>query len=157
MKLKDLFERWGLDKIKVKTPIFEAEFSPNDRDKNAAWELYVELLTRIATQPLPNEHGIEKTALESIYSLFPTTREVLRRNGRDSVNFTRVAVIVLNQVIRPFTAKWHKLSAAGAFEDKEQCDVFREELKALQRDLVNYTRLLADLADVEDLTEIEAM
>jgi len=33
--------------------------------------------------------------------------------------------------------------------------VFRDELSRLQTDLRNYTRLLADLAAVEDLTELE--
>ena len=32
---------------------------------------------------------------------------------------------------------------------------FREELTALQEDLRNYNRLLADLAGVEDLTNLE--
>lgn len=62
---------------------------------------------------------------------------------------------MLNQVIRPFTAKWHKLSLEEAFEDKKQCDTFREELKRLQLLLGIYTQMLADMADVEDLTKLE--
>ena len=34
---------------------------------------------------------------------------------------------------------------------------FRTELGALQTDLRTYTRLLADMADVEDLTDLEAV
>ena len=155
MKLKDLFEKWGLEKLKVKTPILDLEWAPDDPDKNAAWELYIELLTRITTQRLPEEHGDEKTALDSVFSLFKTTREVLKRNGRGCVQFTRIAVIVLNQVVRPFTAKWHGLSLEGAFDDKGKCKTFRIELIELQNDLYNYTKMLADMADVEDLTELE--
>jgi len=155
MKLKDLFEKWGLEKLKVKTPILDLEWAPNDPDKNAAWELYIELLTRITTQRLPEEHGDEKTALDSVFSLFKTTREVLKRNGRGCVQFTRIAVIVLNQIVRPFTAKWHRLSLEKAFDDKEKCKTFRIELIDLQNDLLNYTKMLADMADVEDLTELE--
>ena len=155
MKLKDLFEKWGLEKLKVKTPILDMEWAPNDPDKNAAWELYIELLTRITTQRLPKEHGDEKTALDSVFSLFKTTREVLKRNGRGCVQFTRIAVIVLNQVVRPFTAKWHGLSLEGAFDDKEKCKTFRIELTELQNDLQNYTKMLSDMAAVEDLTELE--
>ena len=40
-------------------------------------------------------------------------------------------------------------------EDPKHCDAFRQELCELQVDLLNYTKLLSDLADVEDLTEIE--
>lgn len=155
MKLKDLFEKWGLNKLKVKTPILELEWAPDDPDRNAAWELYVELLTRITTQRLPEGHGDEQTALDSVFSLFKTTRDVLKRNGRGCAQFTRIAVIVLNQIVRPFTAKWHKLSIEKAFEDNEKCGTFRSELTDLQNDLLNYTKMLADMADVEDLTELE--
>lgn len=155
MKLKALFEKWGLEKLKVKTPILDLEWAPDDPDRNAAWELYVELLTRITTQRLPEGHGDEKTALDSIFSLFETTREVLKRNGRGCAQFTRIAVIVLNQIVRPFTAKWHRLILKKAFNDKEKCKTFRIELIDLQNDLLNYTKMLADMADVEDLTELE--
>lgn len=155
MKLKDLFENWGLEKLKVKLPILEMDWAPNDPDKNAAWELYIELLTRITTQRLPEEHGDEKTALDSVHSLFKTTREVLKRNGRGCVQFTRIAIIVLNQVVRPFTAKWHGLSLEGVFDDKGKCKTFRLELIELQNDLFNYTKMLSAMADVEDLTELE--
>jgi len=156
MKLKDLFEKWGLEKLKVKTPILDLEWAPDDPDRNAAWELYIELLTRITTQRLPEEHGDEKTALDSVFSLFKTTREVLKRNGRGCVQFTRIAVIVLNQIVRPFTAKWHRLSLEKAFDDKEKCKTFRIELLDLQNYLLNYTKMLSDMADVEDLTQLEA-
>jgi hypothetical protein len=35
------------------------EWKPSDPDKAAARDLYVELLTRITTQPLPDEDGVE--------------------------------------------------------------------------------------------------
>lgn len=156
MKIRELFEKWKLTGLQVKTPVLEMEWHPSDPDKDAAWDLYVELLTRIATQTLPDGHGIEQTALSSIYALFNITRQTLKEHGRECVQFTRIAVIVLNQVIRPFTAKWHLLSEQQAFEDPEQCLEFRVELSALQVQLRNYTKLLSDLASVEDLTEIEA-
>ena len=34
--------------------------------------------------------------------------------------FAKLTIPVLNQIIRPFTAKWHRLSLAGAFEDAVQ-------------------------------------
>jgi len=64
---------------------------------------------------------------------------------------------VLNQKIRPFTARWHRESLAGAFEDAEACARFREELEELQEILHIYTQMLGEMAGVEkDLTEIEA-
>ena len=155
MKLAKWFENWDLTGLKIKTPILEMEWNPQEADKDAAWDMYVELLTRITTQPLPTEAGLEKTALESIYSIFGITREIIKSHGRDCVGFARVAIIILNQIIRPFTAKWHKLSSSGAFDDKTKCVAFREELSELQEKLINYSMMLSKIAGVEDLTKME--
>ena len=156
MKIRDLFEKWNLTVLKVKTPILEMDWTPGDTDKDAAWDLYVELLTRISTQPLGTEEGMEKAALDSVYSIFPLTRETLKHHGRGAVSFSRIAIIVLNQIVRPFTAKWHRLSSLEAFGDPAQCETFRNELAELQTQLKHYTQLLADLANVEDLTEVDS-
>lgn len=156
MKIQDLFEKWNLSGLKVKTPILDMEWKPSDPDKDAAWDLYIELLTRITTQPLPDEDGVEVTALSSIFALFGITRQTLKEHGRSCIKFSRIAVIVLNQIVRPFTAKWHRKSENGAFDSPDECAKFRSELQILQIQLRNYTGLLADLANVEDLTGIEA-
>jgi hypothetical protein len=156
MKFRELFEKWNLTGLKVKTPVMDMEWKPSDPDKDAAWDLYIELLTRITTQPLPNGDGVEKTALDKAYALFGITRQTLKEHGRSCIEFTKISVIFLNQVIRPFTAKWHLLSQQRAFEDPEKCAEFRSELTSLQIQLRNYTKLLADLASVEDLTDIGA-
>ena len=155
MKRRDFLEKWGLSSLKINLGFLEGEFAPRDLDRAAAWELYIELLTRITTQHLPPEDGDEKTALDSVHALFPLTREILRRHGSGCGEFAKLAIPVLNQVIRPFTAKWHKLSLADAFKKPARCAEFRRELATLQTNLRNYTRALADLASVEDLTALE--
>ncbi len=155
MKLKKMFKNFGLEKIQLGPKWASAEISFQTSDRDAAWELYIEMLTRIVTQPLPIEVGDEKTALDSVYSLFSTSREILRRRGRRTIQFSKVAVPVLNQVVRPFTVKWHKESLAGAFDDETKREKFREELVALQDELRNYNRMLAKIAGVEDLTDLE--
>ncbi len=155
MKLGGWLQKRGMTKLKFNVRFLEMEWEPKDPDMNAAWELYVELLTRIATQRLRSSQGDEETALTSVYKLFAITREIMRRNGRGCIQFARIAIIVLNQIVRPFTAKWHKLSLAEAFKDSGRCQEFRTELEELQRDLVTYTKMLADMAGVEDLTQME--
>lgn len=157
MKLKKWFENWNITGLKIKTPILEMDWKPKDLDKNAAWDMYIELLTRITTQPLSDTDGLEKTALESIYSIFGITRGIIKQHGRDCEGFARIAIVILNQVIRPFTAKWHKLSSDGSFNDVERCKAFREELKELQAKLTNYSKMLAEIAGVEDLTQMDEM
>jgi hypothetical protein len=56
--------------------------------------------------------------------------------------------------VRPCTAAWHRRIVAGALNDSDK-ETFRVELGRLQTDLCNYTRLLADLPGVEDLTDLE--
>jgi len=95
MKLGDWFGLWGLGKIKLNIGFAEAEFELKPDDRAAAWDLYVEMLPRIVTQPLPDEDGDEKTALESVHTLFKTTRDILKARGAHCVEFTKVAIVVL--------------------------------------------------------------
>jgi hypothetical protein len=155
MKWSKWLEKWDMSSLKIATPFLEMEWKPQDEDKVAAWELYIELLTRITTQPLDAMYGDEKTALDSVYTLFPITRQILKDNTRNCVEFTKIAVVILNQVVRPFTAKWHRLSLQGAFDNADRCSEFRDELYTLQITLRKYTRMLAEMAGVEDLTALE--
>ena len=142
-------------KLSINVGFLQAEITFNDADKKAAWELYIEMLTRIITQPLPENHGDEKTALDSVYSLFGTTRDILKKYGGEAVHFSKVAIPVLNQTVRPFTAKWHKEFITHEFKDRGACKEFRTELEDLRKELVKYQRLLAIIAGVEDLTDLE--
>jgi hypothetical protein len=78
--------------------------------------LYVELVTRIAVQSLEFDQGLVREALNSLYSLFGTTREVLKAAGPDvgaSKNSVGgIAIAVLNNGLRPFLAKWHPVLQA---------------------------------------------
>ena len=153
--LTGYFKRFRLDKVGIGPRFARAEFRVEGADREAAWELYVEMLTRTLTQPLAPADGDERAALESVYSLFATTRDILRRHGPSASQFAKVAVPVLNQVVRPFTTKWHKEVLEGELSDAVKRVEFREELAVIQRDLRNYNRMLAAIAEVEDLTDLE--
>ena len=156
MKWRKWLENWDMTSLKISLRFLEMTWEPKDPDRTAAWDLYVELLTRITTQPLAIQEGDEQAALDSVFAVFPLTRETIKRNGRDCIEFTKIAVILLNQVVRPFTARWHSASLSGAFRDPGRCAAFRSELDEVQRKLRIYTRMLADMAGVEDLTDLEA-
>jgi hypothetical protein len=155
MKFKEIFEKSGFTGLKIKASFLEMEWKPSHADENAAWELYIELLTRVTTQALDKNEGTEEAALESIHSIFKTTRDILKHHGRACVSFSKVAVIILNQVIRPFTSKWHKLFKENPLTEdlKKQ---FRKDLVKLQEQLISYTHMLAKIANVEDITDIES-
>ena len=155
MRIKDLFEKWNLTGLQIKAGFIDMKWEPKDADKDAAWELYVELLTRVTTQALRSQEGVEQAALSSLHSLFKTTRDILKGHGRECITFSKVAIVVLNQVIRPFTDKWHPLFAAGPLI-AEQRTAFRSELSLLQPKLLAYAHILAEIADVEDITDLES-
>ena len=155
MKWSKWLENWDMTSLKIKAPFLEMEWNPSEPDKVAAWQMYIELLTRITTQELDVNDGDEKTALDSIYSLFSITRSIIKGNGRDCIEFTKIAVVVLNQVIRPFTARWHRAALGGGFDDPAVCAEFRTALQGLQVVLRRYTAMLSEMAGVEDLTELE--
>lgn len=150
MKWSEWLDNWSMTSLKVKTSFLEMDFSPNDLDKNAAWELYVDLITRVVTQGLTVNFGDEKAALNSIYNIFELTRDNLKRNGRHCQEFTKISILMLNQVIRPFTSKWHPIFLKEL--SVEQKNEFRFELEVLSVAITSYSKMLADMADVEDLT-----
>lgn len=155
MKLVELFKRFDIERISLNFKFLDVELVINNYDKEAAWLMYVELITRVTTQLLEDDSGIEEAALKSVYNMFEITRNVLKEKGRKAKTFTKIAIIILNQKIRPFTSKWHKEFEEDEYLNKEKCSEFRKELKELQKVLTNYCRLLADMAEVEELTNIK--
>lgn len=153
--LGSLLHKFKLDNVRINAVILQADLKFTTPDQDAAWDLYVEMLTRVVTQPLPPKSGDEKAALNSVYTLFPTTREILRRHGREAIQFTKVAVPILNQVVRPFTSKWHARLKDGAICSEKDRAEFRSELDSLAVCLRNYSKMLAEIACVEDLTDLE--
>ena len=73
-----------LTSVKIKIPwVGEAEWNADPKERNAAWALYVELVTRVAVQALPANEGSLREVLTSLHSLFDSTREILREAGPD--------------------------------------------------------------------------
>ena len=127
-------------------------------DKDASWELYVELNTKMTTQSIIQIYkgnrvsGREKSALESIYSIFPETRLILKQYGLTGKQFARLAFEMLNTVIRPFTTKWHGFSEGMDKNDfNKYCGMkFQKDLKQLQSDLAPYVAKFLEMANTKD-------
>lgn len=49
VKLSDLFSEFRLEKVRLNLSFLEVEIAFDQVDRDAAWELYVEMLTRIVT------------------------------------------------------------------------------------------------------------
>lgn len=116
--------------------------------------LFIELSTRVTTQPLHNTQGSERTALESIYKLFDITREILKEYGREAESFSMLSICMLNLCLRPFTTKWHQIFNNEFLNDDDK-NTFRSELKELQVKMLAFTALLARMSEVNDISYIK--
>ena len=140
----------------------DTKWVPDPRQRDAAWALYVELSTRIATQELDLEVGLVREAFDSLHALFAVTREILRKEGPQvgmgPQTVGGIAVRVLNSSIRPLLAKWHPRLAEWeakkgaqvsprvherAWPEEAKC---RGELAKLQRGLSTYAETLGKIA-----------
>lgn len=148
---------------------------PDDHERRAAWELYVELVTRISIVELKKGEGILREALNSLYSLFKTTRQILRKYGpsvatvHEDANYSlaRLAIHILNYELRPILSKWHPLlqdyekqrekgvSMTAHESHWELNDEFRKVLNDSRCALLKYSEYLALAAEIDPLVEEE--
>ncbi|MEN9444364.1 MAG: hypothetical protein RIS47_1254 [Bacteroidota bacterium] len=140
-----------IGKATIKTPFFEIDFAIGDKDKDAAWILYIEIVTRIASQQMADDEGDDKTALDSLFNIFKLTRELIKTSGRDCKEFSKIAIVILNLVLRPFLTKWHKGDDTKAHIENHHAE-FRNDLHEVQDNMRIYTSILAEMLELEDVT-----
>lgn len=151
-----------------------AKWVADREQQNAAWEMYVELVTRISMQPLKDDEGVLREALSSLYSLFAETRRILKQHGpgvarqlaKDSITFAHLAIAVLNVVLRPVLSKWHPLlqdwesrrpattSPAEHERAWSEAAALRKEIAKVRENLTVYANLLAEAAAIDPLHDV---
>ena len=146
-------------------------WEPSEDERRAAWEMYVELITRILVEELEPGQGFLREALTSLYSLFGTTRDILRKYGPgvaapskgSDLSFGIIAVAVLNKALRPLLTKWHPelshyesqrapdLSPLEHERAWERADELRADLNEVRGALRTYAYYLGKVAEVPSL------
>ncbi|WP_149265088.1 hypothetical protein [Actinomadura sp. K4S16] len=150
--------------VKITIPLLGeigGEWEPDDAERRAAWELYVELVTRVSVVPLREDEGSAREALNSMYVLFATVRDILKRYGpevappgaRNEVSFGNLAITVLNRAVRPVLNKWHPRLTAWESSAPVGCSTVEhentwQEIIALRADLESLRLVLLELAQV---------
>lgn len=114
-----------------------------EAERRAAWNLYVELATRIATQPLASDAASVREALNSIHALFAISRDLLKEAGPDiggDQDALGPSVITfLNEGLRPFLEHWH--TAYSAHESAETLRLMIEHgLRSVPPELIDQDR-----------------
>lgn len=158
--------------VKLSIPLFgeiNGVWEPDDAERHAAWELYVELITRVTVVDIRPDEGLLREALTSVYTLFGSTREILRRYGpqvaprrdRGRLSFGAVSVAILNGSLRPFLSRWHPLLTSYEATMPKDGDAvaherawdrgaeLRAELADVRSSLASLAALLAEVAGVE--------
>jgi hypothetical protein len=162
--------------VNLKLPFVEiaGTWQPDESQRKASWEMYIELVTRIAVIELRPGEGLLREALSSLYSLFDTTRKILREYGPviakpsgGDLSFGYIAVAVLNLVLRPLLAHWHPLledwesqkpAAVSPLAHEQKWDeapALRQELNGVRDALREYALLLEKAAGVPQSLLIE--
>ena len=146
---KSWLDHWKLENPGIEKDRLQEFWAPREADRALAWDIYVELITRITTQELKDDEGNDKSALDSVYSLFPLAREYMHKHGVRSANTATLLRAFLNQKVRCFTAKWHKRSLDENWKENVAAPLpeFRAELKTLQPILRQLAEALSQLAD----------
>ncbi|KUO22800.1 toll/interleukin-1 receptor domain-containing protein [Streptomyces dysideae] len=111
--------------------------APSESERMAAFDIQVELVTRIGVQELAPGTGSLREALTSLKSLIDFTRATLHtysvglERGAETGTPTvqSLAYTLINDVIRPFTSRWHPLLAA--YEARCPADVAAPDHEAV--------------------------
>ncbi|HEU4419217.1 MAG TPA: hypothetical protein VFT55_09780 [Planctomycetota bacterium] len=114
-------------------------------DQQAAHWLLSELRTRIATQTLPYQHGVEERALENLFEVFALARDAMKQHPGCEV-FARETTQMLNVVLRPVTGKWQRAKEQGRLQSRDGGDAFRADLADVQVKLRAFTAQLGAMA-----------
>lgn len=138
-------------------------------EQQIAWELHVELVTRIATVTLPEREGLLDEALSSLAAMADAFRQILHgyqpNPDRSSVGHQVevVADTVLARIVDPFVLRWQP-QLAGWLADRPvdvgkpdherswpKAVALRTDLAGVQARLRPLAEQLAELADAASL------
>ncbi|NUT29332.1 MAG: toll/interleukin-1 receptor domain-containing protein [Streptomyces sp.] len=143
--------------------------APSESERMAAYDIQVELVTRIGVQELAPGTGSLREALASLKSLIDFTRATLHtysiglergtETGAPTVH--SLAYTLINDTIRPFTSTWHPRLAAyearcpadTAPLDHEaawaQAEAMRAELAGLREPLLRIAEALGGISGAD--------
>ncbi|WP_225096548.1 toll/interleukin-1 receptor domain-containing protein [Streptomyces sp. CoH27] len=143
--------------------------APSESERMAAFDIQVELVTRIGVQELAPGTGSLREALSSLKSLIDFTRGTLHTysirleqgTAEGAVTVQSLAYALINDTIRPFTTTWHPRLAA--YEARRPADVapldhelswpeaerMRADLAALREPLRRIAEGLAEISGAD--------
>ena len=123
-----------------------------------------ELSTRITSHSLHYRSGNEEKAAKSVHYLFDKTRELMADHP-EAKQFNKLALGFLNNVLRSYTARWHRWMTADKqqsnnqtksiliFKDEQVRRLFRAELIDLKGKVSIYEQVFKSLSEENKISE----
>lgn len=132
----------------------------DDDHRSAGWRIFVELASRIATQPIEPDSGSIREALDSLYQLYDLIRCELKqlrppeRNKHSGGSVEKIGLAILNGGLRAFLAKWHPLLSKWEEAKKSEAEWdraadCRSELAELRQTLRSEAGALGELINIK--------
>ena len=146
---------------------------PNHKTVKVAYKAWIELATRKAALPFDEEHDVIVEVYDSWYQLFGRLRDLAKeipahqlRENKDTKELIHVMVVVLNEGLRPHLTRWQagfrrwyeSETKKGESEELSPQEIQKaypyykeltEDLKKVNRAIVEYARLLRRIAEGE--------
>ncbi len=149
-------------KVRLSPPVDEGQ-------RQLAWTMYVELVTRISIVEMPDDEGIDHEAMSSLHILFGNLRSALVAAGPTAAKTSEsgtaaigsLVLLVLEVRLRPFLQHWHTRHArwkvgvgdeprsAGSEQVWPDHPAFRADLRQLQRELRDIASTLEQMLQLE--------
>lgn len=123
----------------------------SDDEREAAWQLYVQLKTRKAAIPFDTDNDLIVEVLDSLYELVTVTRDLLLHlpvQNSESHALSDMMLRVLNDGLRPYLTKWQ-----ADFRRWWEFEIQQPNHRALRPQMVqkafpHYDQLVQDLMEM---------
>ena len=157
MDIKTLFRKGGLmTETELENLLLPHQpFSTEDR--LIAWNYYVELLTRVATQSLPKDSGNDAAIMQSFSQLLDISKKLPHPEHVDHPSAIGLLLQrVVSRIVKPFLSNWGPYCMLDKFETKQQ-GLMRTELVEVQDNLQRLSGILSEICGTEDLSKLKAV
>lgn len=138
----------------------------NDSHRQIAWNLFVEISSRVVTQPLEQRAGNLREAINSLHKTFGLVRNQLSTRlpsalhpGKTEMSVECYALGLLNEALRPFLSRWHPRLQDWEATGKPEADwplqaLCRQDLEATRQAALIYAEGLGRAARVGNMQHL---
>lgn len=157
----------SVTEVEVTVPQFsKVKFAVTKDHRVMARRIVVQMVTRVAIRPLPDDTGRADEAIASLHSLFLFVRDLVDDDAtsRPTPGRPQVDVLAMNMLTRhlgPFLSAWHRRYGdwRAANEDRPESEWpedqrFRAELRELQAHLRPQAVAFATMAEFDGYLDV---